>query len=77
MLRLEAENTINRFVRGEGILDGAVVDFIDFSFWPAFNIADSGITVGVVILVLASFFPPDEVGSNRALEAGAATSGDG
>ncbi|MFC1686763.1 signal peptidase II [Nanoarchaeota archaeon] len=28
-----------------------VVDFIDFSFWPAFNIADACITVGVIGLV--------------------------
>ena len=28
---------------------GYITDFIDFSFWPAFNIADSAITVSVVI----------------------------
>ncbi len=28
---------------------GQVTDFIDFSFWPAFNIADSAITVGVIL----------------------------
>jgi signal peptidase II len=35
---------------------GAVVDFLDFHVggwhWPAFNVADSAITVGVVMLVL-------------------------
>jgi len=30
---------------------GYVTDFIDFGFWPAFNIADSAVTVGVIILV--------------------------
>ena len=29
-----------------------VVDFIDFSFWPAFNIADAGITIGAVGLLI-------------------------
>jgi len=28
---------------------GYVTDFIDFGFWPAFNIADSAVTVGVII----------------------------
>ena len=38
----------------------AVVDFLDFHLygwhWPAVNIADSAITIGVVLFVLASFF---------------------
>jgi signal peptidase II len=28
---------------------GYVIDFIDFSFWPAFNVADSAVTVGIVL----------------------------
>ncbi len=39
---------------------GAVADFLDFHIagyhWPAFNVADSGITVGVAMLVLDSLF---------------------
>ena len=27
-------------------------DFIDLKFWPSFNIADSAITVGAVILAV-------------------------
>lgn len=29
---------------------GYVVDFIDFRIWPVFNVADSAITVGAVLL---------------------------
>jgi len=38
---------------------GSVVDFIDFHalgwHWPAFNVADSGISVGAVLLILEGF----------------------
>lgn len=37
-----------------------VVDFIDLGWWPVFNIADSGITVGVVLLFLALIMGKDE-----------------
>jgi len=33
------------------VLDGAVTDFVDIAFWPAFNVADVAITVGVVVLL--------------------------
>jgi signal peptidase II len=40
------------------ILYGKVVDFIDFSagsfHWPAFNVADSSLTVGIAAILLAS-----------------------
>ncbi len=40
---------------------GYVVDFIEIYYnqysWPAFNIADSAITVGVIILVVDTLFP--------------------
>jgi signal peptidase II len=39
---------------------GHVVDFLDFHaygwHWPAFNVADSAITVGAVLLILEGFF---------------------
>jgi len=34
------------------ILLGFVVDFIDFQVWPAFNVADSAITIGVIGLII-------------------------
>jgi signal peptidase II len=40
---------------------GYVVDFLDFDLgfmhWPTFNVADIGITVGVLLLVADSLFP--------------------
>ncbi len=39
---------------------GAVLDFLDFYagdyHWPAFNVADSGITIGAAVLILDSLF---------------------
>lgn len=39
---------------------GAVADFLDFHFagyhWPAFNVADMGITCGATLLILDSLF---------------------
>ena len=33
------------------LLNGYVIDMIDIRFWPVFNIADSVIVIGVVILL--------------------------
>lgn len=38
------------------ILFGYVIDFIDLRIWPVFNIADSMITIGVIGLLLYSFW---------------------
>lgn len=34
------------------LLHGTVTDFIALHFWPVFNVADSAISVGVVLLVI-------------------------
>lgn len=39
-----------------GFLGGAVVDFIDLQWWPIFNIADSAVVVGGILLVLSAGF---------------------
>jgi signal peptidase II len=40
---------------------GYVVDFLDFfvgaHHWPAFNVADAAICIGVALLLWQSFFP--------------------
>ena len=35
---------------------GTVTDFINFHFWPVFNVADSAISVGVVALIASYVF---------------------
>lgn len=48
-------NVIDRLFRQEGWFRGSVVDFIDFQWFPIFNVADMGVTVGGALLVLASW----------------------
>ena len=48
-------NVIDRLFRQEGWFRGGVVDFIDFQWFPIFNIADMGVTVGGGLLVIASW----------------------
>jgi signal peptidase II len=45
-------NAIDRVFRPPGFPSGAVVDWIYPGWFPAFNIADSAITVGAALLVL-------------------------
>jgi signal peptidase II len=46
-------NICDRIFRSGGFLRGEVVDFIDFQWWPVFNVADMAITIGGVLLVFA------------------------
>ena len=34
------------------ILHGHVTDFIDFRIWPVFNIADSAVSISVILLII-------------------------
>ncbi|HEY4332267.1 MAG TPA: signal peptidase II, partial [Ilumatobacteraceae bacterium] len=49
-------NLTDRMFRGSGWLRGHVIDFIDLKWWPVFNVADMGVTIGGVLLVLAAAF---------------------
>ena len=35
------------------LLEGRVTDFVSVSWWPTFNLADVGITVGVILLIFS------------------------
>ena len=47
-----AANVIDR------LLDGKVTDYFHTGWWPTFNLADTYITCGVVVLVLTVLFEP-------------------
>jgi signal peptidase II len=52
-------NLGDRAFRGDaGFLHGAVIDFIDLQWWPIFNVADSAIVVGGILLVIVSMLTP-------------------
>jgi signal peptidase II len=40
----------------ERLVNGTVTDFINFHFWPVFNVADSAVSVGVVLLIAGYVF---------------------
>lgn len=45
------------------IVFGYVIDFIDFRIWPVFNVADSAITIGAVLIAIKCFQNPHEITS--------------
>jgi signal peptidase II len=45
-------NVTDRLFRGEGWLRGSVIDFIDFKWFPIFNVADMGVNIGGAVFVL-------------------------
>ncbi|MFM7963783.1 MAG: signal peptidase II [Actinomycetota bacterium] len=46
-------NLVDRLFRNDAWLRGAVVDFVDLQWFPIFNVADSCITIGAALMVLA------------------------
>ncbi|GIU89572.1 MAG: lipoprotein signal peptidase [Acidimicrobiia bacterium] len=51
-------NLADRVFRAPGFLRGHVVDFVSVGWWPLFNVADSCITIGAVILVVHTLRQP-------------------
>ena len=55
-------NVLDRVFRGSGFMDGAVVDFIDFRWWPVFNVADIGIVCGAIAVAYSMIVSqPEEI----------------
>lgn len=54
-------NIADRLFRGDGLLHGKVVDFIDLQWFPIFNVADSAITIGATVLIISLFLEHREL----------------
>jgi signal peptidase II len=52
-------NLADRVAGGTGF-SGRVTDFIDLQVWPVFNLADTAIVIGAVLLAISSFDGTDE-----------------
>lgn len=48
-----AGNLIDRLLRDPGVLRGHVVDFVSVGWWPVFNVADSCLVAGVIVIAVA------------------------
>jgi signal peptidase II len=47
-------NLVDRIFREPGPLRGRVIDFLELPHWPVFNLADSAIVIGAVLLAFAT-----------------------
>lgn len=48
-----AGNLVDRLLRDPGVLRGHVVDFVSVGWWPVFNVADSCLVAGVIVIAVA------------------------
>ena len=46
-------------------VEGSVTDFVDLPLWPAFNVADAAITIGVLTLLYVLEGPPSRGADGR------------
>lgn len=56
-------NLTDRFFREPGPLRGHVVDFISVGSWPVFNVADSAVVCGAILLVVLTLLGYDYDGT--------------
>ena len=52
-------NLADRFFRAPGFLRGHVIDFVQVGSFPLFNVADSCITIGAILIAVRSFMVGD------------------
>ena len=45
-------NLLDRIFRGDGLLDGKVIDWVNLWFIPTGNVADASVTAAVVLLLI-------------------------
>lgn len=53
-------NLLDRIFRAPGFLRGEVIDFVRIGAFPTFNVADSAITIGAVLLILRGWRDREE-----------------
>lgn len=70
-------NFSDRLFRGDRLLHGQVVDFVDVGSFPVFNVADSAITVGAITLTLLLSRAPEPEPDARPRPDGDGTAGAG
>jgi signal peptidase II len=68
-------NLMDRFFRAPGPLRGHVVDFLSVGWWPVFNVADSAVVCGAILLVALSLlgYDFDSPGRRMSIEPASAT----
>ncbi|MFC9762282.1 signal peptidase II [Rhodococcus jostii] len=61
-------NLVDRFFRAPGVMQGHVVDFVSVGWWPVFNVADSGIVCGAILLVVLTLIGLEPDGTRKGVE---------
>ena len=51
-------NLTDRLTRSPGFLRGHVVDYVSVGSFPSFNVADSCVTIGAILLIIAAVREP-------------------
>ncbi|MEC3920043.1 signal peptidase II [Nocardia sp. CDC160] len=69
-------NLIDRLFRAPGPLQGHVVDFVAVGWWPIFNVADSSIVCGAILLVALTVFGFEPDGSRMRREHASSAEGE-